>query len=107
MVLVLRLLSSAVNGHELLKLTHTADSTLMKYASQAFNRCRETALPCPLSLLCTYLKNAISLTVMVEFYSCSVGDRTSAASCNISLTGRLWESDNLGGPDLRRNHLYR
>jgi hypothetical protein len=34
----------------------------------------------------------ISLTVMVEFYSCSVGDRTSAASCNISLTGGLWES---------------
>jgi len=56
MVLVLRLLSSAVNGHELLKLTHTADSTFIKYTNQAFNRCRETALPCPLSLLCTLPK---------------------------------------------------
>jgi hypothetical protein len=33
----------------------TADSTFMKYSSQAIDRCRETALPCPLSLLCTSL----------------------------------------------------
>jgi hypothetical protein len=33
----------------------TADFTLMKYTRQALDRCRETALPCPLSLLCTSL----------------------------------------------------
>ena len=76
MVLVLRLLSSAVNWHELLKLTHTADSTLMKYACQAFNRCRETARR-PVLYLCyvPYLKNAVCVLIgKIKFYT--LGDRT-------------------------------
>jgi hypothetical protein len=42
---------------------YTADSTLMKHTRQAIERCRETALPCPLSkaMYLTYLKNAVGL----------------------------------------------
>jgi len=45
-------ISTKVTGLDfVIKSLYTADFTLMKYTRQAIDRLRETALPCPLSLL--------------------------------------------------------